>query len=985
MTPMRIRTTPTKTPINSNVMLRYLLAGAIAAGAVLAPASVRSDATAAFDPALYSGMHWRNIGPYRGGRSVAATGVPGIPDRFYFGAVGGGVWRSDNAGRSWTPIFDAQPVASIGAVAVAPSDPNVVYVGSGEADMRSDILQGNGMYKSVDAGLTWKRIGLEDTRAIGRIAIDPHDPQRLYVAALGHPYAANPERGVFRSTDGGASWKKVLFTNADTGAISVVLDPGDPKTLFAAMWQTRRPPWNIYPPSYGAGSGLYKSTDGGDTWQHITNGFPAEGLGRIGVAVAPGDGKRVYAIVDAKDGGLYRSDDGGTTWSLIDGEKRIWGRGWYFCEVAVDPHDRDTVYVSNTSVYRSHDAGKSFTAIKGAPGGDDYHVLWIDPAASNRMILASDQGTVVSVDGARSWSSWYNQSTAQIYRVATDSRFPFWVYGAQQDSGAVAVPSRSSRRGISMHDWRPIEAGGESDSIAPDPLHPGIIYGGRVTREDLRTRAVRDVSPTLAYPGVWRVTWTLPLIFSPTDPHVLYASHQNIFRTADGGNSWTIMSPDLTRTDPGAPPNLDPATVADAPPYARRGVVYTIAPSPVRAHVIWAGTDDGVIELTRDEGKTWHDVTPAGLGAWSKVGIMEASHFDADTAYAAIDRHRLDDLHAHIYCTHDSGRTWTDVAGDIPDGSFVNAVREDPMRRGLLFAGTENGVFVSFDDGTRWQSLQLDLPNNSVRDLTIRNDALVIATHGRGFWILDDITPLRQINARVAAAPQWLYAPQKAYRIAPETDEGTPLPPEEAAGENPPDGAIVAYTLAADVQTVVLTITDAHGALVRRYASDDRVVPIDPVTLDIPAFWVQPAAVPSAKRGMHRFVWDLHYAAQAAGGRRRGGGGPWAPPGIYRVQLTVDGHSLEQPLTVVMDPRVRVSPADLQAQFVFAREIEALRARLATAADKAGRGAAGDPLRALGARLADIEGGVESAPSAPSAEARRAYSAARSAAETALR
>jgi photosystem II stability/assembly factor-like uncharacterized protein len=945
---------------------------------------VRSDSAPAFDPALYSALHWRNIGPYRGGRSVAATGVPGIPERFYFGAVGGGVWRSDNAGRSWTAIFDAQPVASIGAIAVAPSDPNVVYVGSGEADMRSDILQGNGMYKSVDAGQTWKRIGLEGTRAIGRIAVDPHDPERLYVAALGHPYAANEERGVFRSTDGGANWKKVLFTNADTGAISVVLDPNDSKTLFAAMWQTRRPPWNIYPPSYGGGSGLYKSTDGGDTWQHITNGLPSNGLGRIGVAVAPGDSKRVYAIVDAKDGGLYRSDDGGASFSLIGADKRIWGRGWYFCEVAVDPHDRDTAYVSNTSVYRSRDAGKSFTAIKGAPGGDDYHVLWIDPASSNRMILASDQGTVVSVDGARTWSSWYNQSTAQIYRVATDSRFPFWVYGAQQDSGAIAVPSRSSGRGISMHDWHPIEAGGESDSVAPDPLHPGILFGSRVVRQDLKTRTVRDVSPILARPGEWRATWTLPLIFSPLDPHVLYASRQNIFRTADGGSHWTTISPDLTRTNPGVPPNLDAATIADAPPYARRGVVYTIAPSPVRAHLIWAGTDDGNIALTRDEGKTWHDVTPPTLSAWSKVGIIEASHFDANTAYAAIDRHRLDDLHAHIYRTRDAGRSWTDVASDIPDGSFVNAVREDPVRRGLLFAGTETGVFVSFDDGARWQSLQADLPNNSVRDLTIRNDSLVIATHGRGFWILDDVGPLRQINARVAAAPQWLYAPARAYRIQPSSDEGTPLPPEEAAGENPPDGAVIAYTLAAPAHTVVLTVTDAQGAIVRRYASDDRVAPVDPSTLDIPAFWVTPAAVPATGRGMHRFVWDLRDAAQAAGGRRRGGGGPWAPPGTYRVQLTVDGQSMQQPLSIALDPRVHTSPADLQAQFALAREIEALRARLATAASTATKGTA-DSLRAIGAQLAQIEAGVESAPTAPTPEERRAFAAARAAAGAALR
>ncbi|MCL5671017.1 MAG: hypothetical protein M1423_06955, partial [Acidobacteria bacterium] len=597
-----------------------------------------------YNPQLFDGMRWRLVGPFRGGRALTACGVPGEPDVFYFGAVDGGVWKSTDAGRVWKPIFDHEPIASIGAMAVAPSDPEVIYVGTGEADMRSDISYGNGMYKSTDGGRTWTHIGLADTQQIGRVLVDPHNPNLVYAAALGHAYGPNAERGVFRSTDGGETWHKVLYKNENTGAIDLAFDPANSATLYAALWQTRRPPWSVYPPSNGPGSGLYKSADGGNTWKHLTgHGLPQEGLGRIGIAVAPSNPNRIYLIVDAKEGGLYRSDDAGKTWQRVDGEARIWGRGWYFGGVTVDPKNENVVYVANTALYRSQDGGKTFTVLKGAPGGDDYHDLWIDPHDTSHMIVASDQGTVVTLNDGRTWSSWYNQPTAQLYHIITDNQFPYWIYGAQQDSGSLGIISRSAYLGINGFSWRPIDVGGESEYIATDPLNPHILYGGSagtgVSRFNLLTNQNQDISPTLAHPGVYRSTWTLPLVRSPIDPHVLYFGSQAIFRTADGGDTWQIISPDLARENPGIPPNLDPVTAADTAGGNRRGVVYTIAPSPLEEGTIWAGTDDGLIQLTRDGGKTWQNVTPPGLAAWSKISMLEASHFDAETAYAAVDRH----------------------------------------------------------------------------------------------------------------------------------------------------------------------------------------------------------------------------------------------------------------------------------------------------------------------------------------------------------
>ncbi|MGC9996657.1 MAG: hypothetical protein ABSE79_15170 [Terriglobia bacterium] len=919
-----------------------------------------------YDPSLFAGLRWRMIGPFRGGRAVTVSGVVGQPNVFYFGAVCGGVWKTTNAGRTWAPIFDSQPVASIGAVAVAPSDPNVIYVGSGEADFRSDICSGNGAYKSTDAGRTWTRIGLDDTRHIGRVLVDPHDPRVVFVAALGHAYGPNAERGVFRSKDGGESWQKVLFKDDNTGAIDIAFDPRNSRVIYAALFQTRRPPWNVYPPSYGPGSGLYKSTDGGDTWRPVTgHGLPSEKLGRIGIAVAPTAPDRVYLIVDAKEGGVYRSDDAGENWQRTDPDPRLWQRGWYFGGINVDPRNPEVVYVCNTSFYRSTNGGKSFDIIKGAPGGDDYQHLWIDPDDPERMILSSDQGVVVSVDGAKTWTSWYNQPTAQFYHVVTDSRFPYWVCGAQQDSGSACTLSRGHSGAITFRDWRPVGAGGESGYIATDPLDPNILYGGSfgadVVRYNLATGEGQNIAPSLTHPGSYRRTWTLPLVISPRDPHELYFSNQILFRTKDGGQTWQVLSPDLTREDPGVPPNLDASAAGNVDPGVgkRRGVIYSISPSPRVAGEIWVGTDDGLIQVTRDDGKTWQNVTPSGLTPWSKVGILEASRYDRDTVYAAIDRHRLDDLRPHIERTHDGGKTWKEIVNGIPEGGFVNAVREDPVRQGLLYAGTETGVFVSFNDGDEWQPLQLNLPDCSVRDLVIHDDDLVIATHGRSFWILDDVTPLRQLSAQVANAEAVLFRPETAYRVRPSSFEGTPMPADTAQAENPPEGAVIDYYLkSAPSGVVTLEVWDSAGKLVRRYSSSDKPPQIDPKRVDFPTSWIHFPKPLSAEPGMHRFVWDLHYQGPPGSNPMaaifRGGGGPWALPGEYTVKLTVNGQSYTQQLSVTMDPRVTTPLSDLALQFKTAMQINAAQAQVAAAFGEANR--LHEQLQALNSMLAKANG-----------------------------
>ena len=876
-------------------------------------------------PSLFSGMKWRLIGPHRGGRVLAVAGVRGQPNTFYFGAVGGGVWKSTNKGEVWTPIFDGVPIASIGALALAPSNPDIIFVGTGEADMRSDISFGDGVYKSTDGGRTWKHVGLRDSRHIGRILIDPKNPDIVLVAALGHAYGPNSERGVFRSTDGGETWQKVLYKNDDTGAVDLCFDPVNSSIVYAALWQTRRPPWSVYPPTNGPGSGLYKSADGGISWNQLTgHGLPAEPWGRVGVVVVPprGNSQRVYALIDAAEGGLYRSDDAGETWSRVGTDARIRGRAWYFSGITVDPHNPDIVYVPNVALYRSTDGGHKFEAIKGAPGGDDYHDLWIDPDDSNRMIVGSDQGAVISVDGGKTWSSWFNQPTAQFYHVATDNQFPYQIYGAQQDSGTVGIWSRSNYGKITYREWTSV-AGGESGYIVPDPVDPNIVYGGntggRVYRWNRLTGQSQDISPMPirdwdADPAKekYRFTWTSPMIFSPQDPHTLYFGSQFVLRTTDEGRSWKEISPDLSRREE----------------TQNHGVVYTIAPSPLKAGEIWAGTDDGVIHLTRDGGKAWENVTPPALPSWSKISLIEASPHNAGTAYAAIDRHRLDDYSPYIYRTHDYGKTWTQITDGIQAPAFVRAVREDPVQKGLLFAGTETGAYVSFDDGGHWQPLQLNLPVSPIHDLVVHGDDLVVATHGRSFWVLDDITPLRQLNADISNSEAHLFSPAVAMRVRPNVSDETPLPPEFPAGQNPPTGAIIDYYLKSVPEgDLLLEILDRDGKLVVQTSSSapsvSRSEPPPAFTSD----WLRPREPLWKEPGMHRFIWNLRYpkppalrhnytiAAVSGEDTPALPLGPQVLPGEYKVRLTVDGHSYTQSLIVKMDPRVTTSAAALARQF----------------------------------------------------------------------
>ncbi|HZO22186.1 MAG TPA: hypothetical protein VFB37_06735 [Steroidobacteraceae bacterium] len=889
-------------------------------------------------------LHWRSIGPFRGGRVLAVTGVPGQPNHFYFGSVNGGVWETRDAGRTWSPIFDSAPVGSIGALAVAPSDPRILYAGTGEADMRSDIAQGAGMYRSADSGQTWQAIGLEDSQQIGRILVDPSNPDVILVAALGHPYGANEMRGVYRSLDAGKTWSRTLYRDANTGAIDLAAEPGSLKIVYAALWQTRRPPWSVYPPSSGPGSGLFKSLDGGQTWTALAGqGLPAN-PGRIGLAIARSRAQTVYALIDASEGGLYRSDDAGASWVRVSADSRIWNRGWYFGGVTVDPSNAEIVYICNTAMYRSTDGGKTFVPVKGAPGGDDYHSLWIDPNDAQRRILGVDQGALVTLNAGTTWSSWFNQPTGQFYHVVTDNRFPYWVYGAQQDSGAAGIPSRTDNiDGVNLRQFHELVAGGESDNVAPDPDDPQIVFGGRVDKLDRRTGQTRSVPPTLAYPEVYRATWTLPLVFGKAGSHALYFGNQRIFRTLDRGTHWEAISPDLSRETPEVPQNLDPPAIADTDQAgARRGVVYSIGPSPLDEKLIWAGTDDGLVWRTRDGGKHWDNVTPPALTAWSKIASVEPSPFDAQSAYIAVDRHRLDDSRPYIYRTHDGGTSWTLVVDGIADLSIlnsVNVVREDPVRHGLLYCGTERGVYFSLNDGTSWKPLQQNLPRTSVRDLQIHTDDLVIATHGRGFWIMDDVAPLRSLAADPSGTTR-LLAPAKAYRVQPTGFTGTPMPQDEPMGANPPGGAYIDYALETDSAPVKLSILDQQGAVVRLFSSDDHAQGPDLAKIEIAPEWILPPEPLATAAGLHRFVWDLHYPPKAALHGEESSEpdlGLWAPPGHYAVVLETGGHKYRQTLTVAPDPRLHLPAQAYAQQFSLARRIEGARLQIAAALGEADR------------------------------------------------
>jgi photosystem II stability/assembly factor-like uncharacterized protein len=915
---------------------------------------------------LLSGLQWRDVGPMRGGRTYAVSGNATQPDTFYMGSVGGGVWKTENSGRTWYPIADDPvtgiPIGSIGAIAVAPSDANIVYVGTGEPDIRSQHSYGIGIFKSIDAGKTWHSIGLAQTRQIAKIVVDPGDPNLIYVAALGHPYKANPERGVYRSTDGGAHWSKILFDAKnpdDVGAGDLALDPVHPRTIYASLWATRRPPWAVYAPSNMPGGGLYKSTDGGDTWHRLAAGLPSDGfVGKIGIAIAPSNPNRLYAVVDdlgapiarsfrvpaatgpnapKPSGGIYLSDDAGATWRLVNSEQRLWGRGWYFCQITVDPTNPDRAYDINTATYMTLDAGKTWVPVKGAPGGDDYHQLWINPRDGNRMVLSSDQGTVVSVDGAKTWSTWYNQPTAQIYHIAADNRFPYWLYGAQQDSGAVSVVTRSRFGTIAFGNWLPICEAGESSTVVPDPKNPDLLYGNGDQRCDQSLNLSAPEGGALPKEDAgdpYRRTWTLPQVFSLADD-ALYYSNQFVFRTRDRGKTWTRISPDLARLHPEVPKTLDPVTAKDIDQAMtdRFGVVYTISPSPLDAKTVWVGTDDGLIHVTRDDGSHWSDVTPPQMTAWSKVSQIEAGHFDPETAYASVDRHRLADDRACIYRTHDGGKTWKKVADGIPEGAFVNSVKEDTKQKGLLYAATELRVYVSFDDGDHWQPLELNMPVTSVRDVLVHSDDLAVATFGRGFWVLDQMAPLRQIAAHgneIAASNAYLFVPGETLAIQQGGQDGTPLPHEEPQELNPPLGVVVYYWLkSAPGGPVKLELVDKGGKIAACAASDTPLKPVDTEAIIVQPYWEEPAPQPSAAAGMHRVALNVVAPRGMGFGRRppppppvdachpsrapaaQPDTAPARPavgfqglqPGEYTVRLTVNGQVLTQPVTINPDPR----------------------------------------------------------------------------------
>ncbi len=902
----------------SSILLAMLLLGLT--GTVLRAQTLDENALKA--------MKWRQVGPFRGGRALAATGVAGDSQTYYFGAVAGGVWKTTNGGMTWTPMTDKTGIMSVGAIAVAPSDPNVLYVGTGESCWRGDISYGDGMYKSIDAGKTWTHIGLDDTRHISKVIVHPTNPDILFVAAMGHAYGPNETRGVFRSSDGGKTWQKVLFKDNKTGAIDLTFDPSNPHILFAALYEAQRYPWTAV--SGGPGSGLYKSIDDGATWKRLEgHGLPSGVLGRIGVAVSGADGNRVYAIIEAEKGGIYRSDDAGDSWQLLTGDHRYTQRAWYFHHIIADPKNVDTVYVLNTAVYRSTDGGHSFGFVR-SPHGDN-HGLWIDPTHPEWMINTNDGGATVSHDNGKTWTTQLNQPTAEFYHVATDNFFPYRIYGAQQDNSTVAIASRSDDGTIDRTDWYEV-GGGEAGFVVPDPANADIVYAGSydglITRFDKKTHQVQDVSSWPLNPmGAGdadlkhRFQWTAPIASSPNDPNVIYHGGERVFKTSDGGMNWTAISDDLTRNDKTKEQSSGGPLTQDNTSVEYYGTIFAIAESPVEKGLIWAGSDDGLVHVTRDGGKNWADVTSKEFGEWSLVSIIEPSPHSAGTAYVAIDRHKLDDFRPYIFKTADYGKTWTKITTGVPDNSYVHAVREDPKRKGLLYAGTENGVYISFDDGSHWQPLKLNLPRTPIHDLTIKDDDLIVATHGRAFWVLDDIAPIRQMTAAASTDEAHLYQPALVVRFR---GPGFTLPAGAPVGANPPAGAIIDYTLkTAPKDQITLEISDAHGKLVRKYSSKKSEAGASPGEEEFGIS--RPGKELPVEVGLNRFVWDLQYDAPTIVPGAVGWGGtpegPLVVPGTYTVKLTVAGKTSTASFELTKDPRVSATQADLEKQQELALRI----------------------------------------------------------------
>src|SRR5882762_5141107 len=899
---------------------------------VLACLTIGPTASAQVNSDLSQSLHWRNIGPFRGGRTRAVAGVPSQPNVFYIAQVNGGVFKTTDYGRTWFPIFDDQPTGSVGCIAVAASNPNIIYVGSGEGLQRPDLSVGDGIYKSTDAGQTWTHLGLRNGQQIPQIAVDPKNPDHLLVAVAGHPYGPNEERGVFRSTDGGQTFEKVLYKDENIGAADVQIDPSHPDIVYASLWEARQGPWENAAWN-GTGGGIFKSSDGGKTWKQLSKGLP-EGIIQANLSISASSSKHLFASVASPNlVNLYASDNGGDSWTIATTDARPAGRigGGDLPVPRIDPKDPDVIYVASTVCWKSTDGGKTWTGFRGAPGGDDTQNIWINPNNTDVILLGYDQGAIITANGGKSWSSWYNQPTAQLYHVSADNAFPYRLCSGQQESGSVCIASRGNDGQITFREWHPVAAE-EYGYVTPDPLDPDIVYGGKLTRYDRRTGQAQNIMPKPFRSADFRVVRTQPVIFSPVDPHVLFFSANTLWKTKDGGRNWDQISPDLTRKTFEVPETVGKYRPQPTAQPTQRGVIYAVAPSPLDVNLIWAGTDDGLIHRTIDGGAHWSDVTPKQLKPWQKISILDAGHFDKNTAYAAVNTLRLDDLRPHIYRTRDAGATWTEITNGIPDNENTDVVREDPERKGLLFAGTERAVYVSFDDGEHWQSLRLNMGASSIRDLIIKGDDLCVATHGRGFWILDNITPLRQLQASLIKAPAMLFRPQAAVRVRWNTNSDTPIPPDEAAGENPPDGAMIDYYIRAGASgPATLEIKDEAGQVVRRYSSADPLPTPDP-NLAIPPYWVRPPQKLAGEPGLHRFLWDLHYApvpgvqpqypiAAVVHNTAPAPTSPWAMPGKYMVVLTVGGKSYQQTLTVVMDPRVKTSNADLAEQFRLSKQL----------------------------------------------------------------